>query len=206
MTQAMLLTERFEAAVAMARTVHAGVPRKGTTIPYLAHVLGVSSLVLDFGGDEDAAIAGLLHDAIEDGPLGAEADIRAAFGNRVTAIVIGCSDATAEAKALASGDRRADWLRRKLGYLAHLAQADADILLVSSCDKLHNARAIVEDLHIHGDALFDRFTAGKDGTLRYYASLSAIFSERLAPAATPLTRVVAEMHRIAGAEQRLLTA
>lgn len=206
MTQAMQLTERFEAAVAMARTVHAGVPRKGTTIPYLAHVLGVSSLVLDFGGDEDSAIAGLLHDAIEDGPRGAETDIRAAFGNRVTAIVIGCSDATAEAKALAGSDREADWLRRKLAYLAHLAQADADVLLVSSCDKLHNARAIVEDLRVHGEMLFDRFTAGKDGTLRYYASLAAIFTERLAPAAPALARTVAEMHQIAGAEPRLLTA
>ena len=202
------LTERFDAALTMAREVHAGVARKGTTIPYLAHVIGVASLVLDLGGDEDLAIAGLLHDAVEDGGPSAEADIRAAFGDRVVQVVLDCSDATAEAKAVAeaTGDKYGDWLRRKLAYLAHLETASADALHVSSCDKLHNARAIVMDLQVHGERLFERFTAGRDGTLRYYASISATMAARNAPAATTLARVVAEMHSIAGAEPQHLSA
>lgn len=202
--QAIILTARYDAAVRMAREVHDGAVRKGTTIPYLAHVIGVSSLVMDFGGDEDLAIAGLLHDAVEDGGPTAEDDIRAAFGERVVQTVLDCSEATAagKAQAVANGDRQADWLRRKLGYMAHLETACADALHVSSCDKPHNARAIVDDLRVHGDALFGRFTAGRDGTLRYYASMSDLMTARGAPAAAALSLVVDEMHRMAGATRR----
>ena len=202
--RAITLTARYDAAIRMAREVHDGAVRKGTTIPYLAHVIGVSSLVLDFGGDEDLAIAGLLHDAVEDGGPTAEADIRGAFGERVVQTVLDCSDATAASKARAETDaeKRADWLRRKLAYMAHLKSASADALHVSSCDKLHNARAIVDDLRVHGDALFGRFTAGREGTLRYYASMSELMTVRDAPAAAALSLVVDEMHRMAGAARQ----
>jgi (p)ppGpp synthase/HD superfamily hydrolase len=93
----VMLTKRYAEAVAYASIIHATDVRKGTEISYLCHLLGVSSLVIEAGGDEDQAIAGLLHDAVEDaGGMARAADIRARFGDRVTKIVIACSDSTDE--------------------------------------------------------------------------------------------------------------
>jgi GTP pyrophosphokinase len=169
-----MLTEKFVRATELALRLHATQRRKGTQIPYTSHLLGVASLVLESGGDEEQAIAGLLHDAIEDvGPETAPT-IRELFGERVLRIVEGCTDGVPDA----SGNKP-DWRTRKVAYLAHLEQADADVLLVSASDKLYNARAIVTDLHTVGRVVFDRFTAGEAGTLWYYGELARIFKTRL---------------------------
>ena len=188
-----MLSERFTQAVDYAREAHASQTRKGTSIPYIAHLLGVASLVLDYGGDEDQAIAALLHDTIEDQGGHHEAVIRNQFGGRVVDIVLACTDGTLEGKDVPPGRKRADWEQRKRRYLAHLAEAPDDALLVSGCDKLHNARAIVADLRAIGPAVFDRFTGKRDGTLWYYREITDVFSGRAAPMAGELRSVVDAM-------------
>lgn len=200
------LGPRYTEALDYVRVAHANHYRKGTRIPYLYHLLGVSSLVLEFGGNEEQAIAALLHDVIEDCGSEHEAPIRERFGEAVAAIVLACTDGSAEAKAAATDPdaKRADWRRRKLAYLAHLADESDAALLVSACDKLHNARAIVGDLENPdvGAAVFERFTAGRDGTLAYYHSLTRIFSERRSPVRVALDLTVARMHTLAGRATR----
>ncbi|HKV64996.1 MAG TPA: HD domain-containing protein [Rhodanobacteraceae bacterium] len=192
-----MLSGRFTQAMDYARETHASQTRKGCRIPYIAHLLGVASLVLDYGGDEDQAIAALLHDTIEDQGAHHEALIRRQFGDRVTGIVLACTDGTLETKAEATTPeaKRADWKKRKQRYITHLAQASGDALLVSGCDKLHNARAIVTDLRnpAIGTSVFDRFTGGRDGTLWYYRDISRVFTERHAPMTAELARTVAAM-------------
>jgi GTP pyrophosphokinase len=178
--------DRLAEAAAFALTIHADQIRKGSEIPYISHLLGVASLVLEHGGDEDHAIAGLLHDAIEDQGAHQEPIIRERFGARVADIVLGCTDADTLPKP--------PWRARKERYLAHLAHASPDVLLVSCADKLHNARAIGTDLRTHGDAVFDRFTAGKAGTLWYYSALAEAFEQRLHNVLSrELSAAVAEM-------------
>jgi (p)ppGpp synthase/HD superfamily hydrolase len=200
------LTERFARAVDYARTAHAGQVRKGTAIPYITHLLGVAALVLEFGGDEDQAIAGLLHDTLEDCGAHHEPIIRLQFGDRVADIVLACTDGTAEDKGAHTDPeaKRRDWLARKQVYLAHLAEASDDVLLVSASDKLHNARAIVQDIEdpAVGLAVFERFKAGREGTLAYYESLVRAFAKRGMRAATALDSVIARMHTLAGATGR----
>jgi (p)ppGpp synthase/HD superfamily hydrolase len=190
-----VLTERFILAMDYAREAHASQTRKGTPIPYVAHLLGVASLVLDYGGDEDQVIAGLLHDTIEDQGEHHEALIRQRFGDRVADIVLACTDGTQEGKAAATTPeaRRADWEQRKRRYLAHLGEAPDDALLVSGCDKLHNARAIVADLNAIGPAVFDRFTGKRDGTLWYYREIADVFASRGVPMAGELQSAVDAM-------------
>ncbi len=202
----MMLTDRYTQALDYARQAHATQTRKGTAIPYLSHLLGVSALVLDHGGDEDQAIAGLLHDVIEDCGEKHEAIVHERFGERVVAIVLACTDSTEEAKSVLDTQeaRLADWWQRKIAYLHHLRDASDDALLVSCCDKLHNAHAIVSDMEHSGFglAVFDRFTAKRDGTLRYYHSISRVFTERGVAAAGQLDAVVARMHQLGGAAVR----
>lgn len=200
------LSSRYVAALEHAREAHAGQVRKGTKIPYLSHLLGVSAFVLDHGGDEDQAIAALLHDVIEDCGSAHEPIIRERFGDRVAAIVLACTDATEESKAASTTDdeKLQDWWQRKRAYIAHLGDESDDALLVSCCDKLHNARAIVADLENPdvGTTVFNRFTARRDGTLRYYHSVSNTFTRRGVCAARALDAVVARMHELAGASVR----
>lgn len=158
-------------AAALAFQIHADQLRKGTDIPYLSHLLGVASLVLEHGGNEEDACAALLHDAIEDGGAQWEDVIAQKFGPNVAAVVRGCTDTDIQPKP--------PWRARKQAYLDHLQEADGRVLLVSASDKLHNARAIVSDLITHGPAVFDRFNAGRDGTLWYYESLATVFLARL---------------------------
>jgi (p)ppGpp synthase/HD superfamily hydrolase len=165
--------------VLYATHVHGGQVRKGTSTPYVAHLLAVAATVLEYGGDEDLAIAALLHDSAED--QGGEArleDVRNRFGKRVARIVEACSDSLANT---AKGEPKADWLERKKAYLAHLQKADDDILRVSLADKVHNARAILRDLRKRdvGEVVWTRFSQPKDQTLWYYRSLADIFCERL---------------------------
>src|SRR4051812_11562858 len=166
------LGERFANALTIATELHIDQARKGTRVPYIAHLLAVCSLVLEDGGDEDEAIAALLHDAVEDQGGQPTLDrIRAAFGEHVAGIVEACSDATVQPKP--------PWHERKRAYLAHLETADRSALRVSCADKLHNARAIHRDYTEIGDDLWTRFNAGRADTLWYYRSLSEIFARRL---------------------------
>ena len=199
------ITRRLADALALAIEAHDGQSRKGTCIPYITHPLAVASLVLDFGGSEDQAIAALLHDAIEDGkdkpgckPYAAR--ILAAFGPAVLAMVEGCTDGTAKDKS-AAADPGADWQTRKDGYLAALAQHPAGdpTLLVSCCDKLHNARAILADLRTQGLKVFDRFTAGREGTVWYYRTLAGLFTAKAAAPAAEFAQVVEAIEREAQA-------
>lgn len=204
------LTDRFTRAVDYARVAHAAQTRKGSGIPYLYHLLGVASLVIEFGGTEDHAIAGLLHDVIEDCGAVHEPVVRSRFGDAVADIVVACTDGSAEGKAKPGTPeaRRHDWLRRKRTYLAHLAQAPEEVLLVSGCDKLHNVRAIVQDLEdpATGIRVFDRFTGGLEGSLGYYGSLAAIFAARRVGTARVFDAEVDAMHRLAGVDRRLALA
>lgn len=202
-----MLSERLDAALAYARRAHAGQVRKGTTIPYIAHPVAVAALVLEHGGDEDQAIAALLHDVVEDcapfdGDVPHAEGIRRAFGERVVAMVLACTDASVDDKSAERGAespdaRRERWYARKRAYLAHLADTSEDALLVSACDKLHNARAIRSDLAQLGNVLFGRFNAGRDGTLWYYRALAARFAERGSAVAGELDREVGEIERLA---------
>ncbi|KFN42701.1 HD domain-containing protein [Arenimonas metalli] len=207
------LTHRFIQAVDYARIAHAAQFRKGSRIPYIYHLLGVSSLVLEYGGSEDQAIAGLLHDVLEDCGGDHLATIRAQFGDGVAKIVDDCTDGTAESKdkPKTDTDKFANWVERKLVYIAHIATEDRGSLLVSACDKLHNARAILADLQGDaGDLVFSRFTAGRLGTLQYYEAIARVMLERADPAdrrfhelAREFDRAVGQMHAHAGAEARV---
>jgi (p)ppGpp synthase/HD superfamily hydrolase len=167
----------FERALGFVSKLHAEQTRKQTDIPYISHLIAVSGLVLENGGGRDEAIAGLLHDSLED--CGAEypggvdelrREIEARFGADVRHIVDGCTDADTRPKP--------PWRERKSLYIAHLESAPDRVRLVSCADKLHNARAIVADLRVMGDALFSRFNGGRDGTLWYYDSLAEVFERR----------------------------
>ncbi|AZR22052.1 HD domain-containing protein [Xanthomonas vasicola] len=205
------LTERYALAVDYARIAHAGQLRKGTQVPYLSHVLGVSTLVLECGGDEEQAIAGLLHDVVEDCGGGHEVSIRAQFGDAVADIVMACTDATAEDKADVDNSARArkrDWRERKRAYLEHLRKTPERALLVSGCDKLYNARSIVQDLEnpAVGQDIFNVFTAGRAGTLWYYAALEEIFRTRDAATARLFSSVVTRMQALADAGTQVAPA
>lgn len=201
-----VLTDRFTRAVDYARIAHAAQVRKGSDIPYLYHLLGVASLVIEFGGSEDQAIAGLLHDVIEDCGAAHEHVVRAQFGDGVADIVVACTDGSAEGKAAPADveSKKRDWTARKLTYIQHVAHAPDVVLLVSACDKLHNARAIVQDLeapHV-GMRVFERFKGGVHGTLGYYQSLAGIFNQRHTAPAQQLDAVVGRMHDLASVAAR----
>ncbi len=166
------LTERFNDALVYAHNLHRHQPRKGRDIPYIGHLLGVASLVLENGGDEDMAIAALLHDAVEDqGGLPRHDEIRSKYGERVARIVMGCTDSDA-----VDPTKKLPWCDRKQDYIQHVREkADAEVRLVSVADKVHNARAILTDHYEAGDVCFERFSGRKDGTLWYYRSLVEAF-------------------------------
>ena len=185
------LSERFEEALILATRLHAGQSRKDKSVPYVAHLLAVTSLVLQAGGSEDEAIAALLHDAIEDhNDKISLQEIRHRFGDMVAAIVDGCSDARTLPKP--------PWRERKEAYIAHLQAAPASERLVSAADKLHNARAILADYRVLGEAVWERFNGGKDGTLWYYCALiEAFHAAGPTPLVDELERVVSEIERLA---------
>jgi GTP pyrophosphokinase len=188
----MPLSPRFDEALQLAHTLHRDQRRKGTAIPYVAHLLSVAALVIEHGGEEEEAIAALLHDAIEDqGGSLARDQIRARFGERVAMIADGCTDAV--------GTPKPPWRERKEAHLAHLATASRSVLLVACADKLHNARTLVADYRVIGEELWERFHGGRDGTLWYYRSASAMFlAAENAPRllADELERTVAELDRL----------
>lgn len=163
------LGPRVAEAVAFAIQKHGGQVRKGTSTAYLTHLLAVASLVGESGGSEDEVIAGMLHDAVEDGGGAPVLDeIRASFGPEVAAIVKSCTDDE-------SVGEKAPWLERKRTYMANLLVAPIPVLRVVCADKLHNVQAIAKDLRNHGSAVFERFRGDREGTLWYYRSIARLF-------------------------------
>jgi (p)ppGpp synthase/HD superfamily hydrolase len=188
------LTGRFLAAVSLAQEVHGHVRRAGTEIPYLAHLLVVTGLVLEDGGDEDQAIAAMLHDAVEDGGgRSMLARITRTFGSRVAAIVEGCSDNV-------DGHPEEPWIERKRRYLAHLPEVDDDaVLRVALADKVHNIRSIVRDYRGEGHALWERFSQKTvHEQLWYYQGLLDFFAvRRPGPLTDDLRLGIAELAALA---------
>jgi (p)ppGpp synthase/HD superfamily hydrolase len=187
----MKLSTRFEEALVFATQLHAGQTRKGTTIPYISHLLAVTAIVIEHGGNEDEAIAALLHDSIEDqGGASTREELRRRFGDSVVEIVDGCTDTDVMPKP--------PWRERKEAYIAHISVASAPVRLVSAADKLHNARAVLEDYRILGEALWKRFNGGKEGTLWYYrAAVDALRKAGMSPLIEELDRVVSEIECLA---------
>lgn len=193
-----MLDERFRNALIYAAELHADQTKKGTSTPYIAHLLGVCSLVLEDGGDEDEAIAALLHDAVEDqddgDPNKLLEEIRVRFEDRVASIVDECTETLKRPKP--------PWAERKAAYLDHLEHASDSALRVALADKLYNARSILRDYHLHGDGVWSRFNpqAGRERILHQYVQLAPLFSRRCpaSPMSQELARVVAELTACAG--------
>ena len=194
----MKLGLRFMRAFQFAAEKHAGQTRKASTIPYLAHLMGVASLVLEAGGDEDLAIAAFLHDVVEDcGGAPMLKEVRRRFGARVAEVVDGCTDADTYPKP--------PWRERKEKYLRHLKKADADTRLVSAADKLNNVRSILADYREVGEYVWSRFNGGRDGTLWYYRALLEEFLRRSPNRITrELALAVKQLDAAVGAEQKSL--
>ena len=186
------LTSRFDEAVRYAREVHEGQTRKGTASPYLGHLIGVSSIVLDDGGSEDEAIAALLHDAPEDrGGRERLDDIRARFGETVSAIVADCTDSWETPKP--------PWIERKKAAVEHASTLGPSSLRVSAADKVHNAYAILRDLRNIGERVWERFNAGPDDVMDYYESLVRAFRKAGGgPLVDELDRIVRGIRREMG--------
>jgi len=184
------LGRRFEQALLFATRKHAGQHRKGTTVPYVAHLLSVAGLVLETGGDEDLAIAALLHDVVEDcGGAPVLREVRRRFGKRVAHVVDGCTDTDVDPKP--------PWRDRKENYLKHLRTADADTRLVSAADKLHNVRSILAAYREIGDRVWERFHGKRDGTLWYYRALLDEFQRKKANSLVrELERAVVELESV----------
>lgn len=188
----MLMTERFERALQRAAQLHMTQERKGTGIPYVAHLLSVTGIALSHGATEDEAIAALLHDAVEDTDM-TVAGLEAEFGPDVARIVDECSDT--------DEDPKPPWLERKQDYLEHLPEASTSALLVSAADKLDNARSLLLDYRTLGEDLWSRFKGGREGTLWYYRELVEVYrtSGRVKAALVEeLDRVVSELEGLAG--------
>ncbi len=185
------LGERFPLAVGYACTLHAGQVRKGSQVPYVAHLLSVAAIVLEYGGDETAAIAALLHDAVEDqGGAKTAEEIQRRFGDAVAEIVRACSDTDQTPKP--------PWRQRKEEHLEKLRDVPPPAALVMAADKLHNARSLAAELRVGGEAVWGQFKGGREGTLWY---IRAVW-EALAPAvpaglAAELGRAVDELERCA---------
>lgn len=187
----MRLSERFGAALDYASRLHSAQTRKGTSVPYVAHLLAVASLVLEHGGDEDEAIAALLHDAVEDqGGAATAAAIRERFGDRVAEIVLGCTDTDVIPKP--------PWRPRKEAHLERLRSAPASVLLVAAADKLHNARATLGEYRCRGEEVWSRFNGGREGTLWYYrATVQLLRHHSAGGLVDELARVVDELEALA---------
>jgi GTP pyrophosphokinase len=188
------LSSRFEDALLYAVQLHAKQMRKGSDVPYVTHLLSVTALVLEDGGDEDEAIAALLHDAVEDqGGKKTLQEIERRFGDKVARIVDGCSDTDEIPKP--------PWRERKEAYIAHLRSAPADVRRVSLADKLHNSRTTLKDLTRYGESVWERFNGGKEGTLWYFRALVGSFRETGDSfMLDELERVVTELERLAKSE------
>jgi (p)ppGpp synthase/HD superfamily hydrolase len=188
----MKLSPQFEKALLYATRIHGGQLRKKTRIPYIAHILGVAAIALEYGANETGAIAALLHDAVEDcGGAKRLRDIERKFGKGVAKIVDGCTDTDQIPKP--------PWLERKKTYVAHVRRAPIATKLVSASDKLHNVRAILMNYRQEREKLWSRFNGGKQGSLWYYRALVNAFGDgkRIRPLVQELDRVLTELERLA---------
>lgn len=185
-----VLSQRFTEALLWATELHQQQIRKGSGIPYIAHLLGVTSEALEYGATEDEAIAALLHDAIEDcGGRPIALEIRRRFGDNVADIVEGCTDSETQPKP--------PWRERKEAYIAHLRTASPSVRLVSAADKLYNARSILKDYRCVGEAIWQRFTGGRSGSLWYYrAVVDTLNAVDDRPIVAELERVVRELETL----------
>ncbi len=186
----MTLSSRFADALSYAARLHADQQRKVSGVPYVAHLLGVTAIALEYGADETEAIAALLHDAIEDqGGAAAREEIVRRFGEQVAAIVDECSDTDQTPKP--------PWRERKEAYIAHLRTASSSARLVSASDKLHNARSLLNDYRLRGESLWENFAGRRDGTLWYYrAVVDTLKQIDASPLVEELDRTVAYLERI----------
>lgn len=194
----MKLSPKFEKALVYAARIHKGQLRKQTKIPYVAHILGVAGIALEYGANETEAIAALLHDAVEDcGGAKRLRDIERQFGKPVAKIVEGCTDTDQVPKP--------PWLERKKAYIAHVRHASMPTKLVSASDKLHNIRAILTDYRQEGEKLWPRFNGGKKGTLWYYRALVSAFGRdrRIRPFVQELDRTVSKLEAVANNGKRV---
>ena len=188
----MKLSEEFQEALIYATRAHGDQKRKKTGIPFIAHILGVTAIAMEYGANETEAIGALLHDTVEDcGGAHRLRDIRETFGDNVATIVDGCTDTYESPKP--------PWLERKRGYIEHLKESDSSTRLVSASDKLHNTRAILAELRRHGLDVFERFSGKMDGTLWYYRTLVTTFRRHRdhADLIDELDRVVSEIEKFA---------
>jgi (p)ppGpp synthase/HD superfamily hydrolase len=188
------LSERFDEALTFAARHHRDQLRKGSQVPYMSHLMSVSALVLEHGGNEDQAIAALLHDAVEDAPAGQGgavlAEIRERFGQAVADIVRACSDGLD-----ADGNRSGTWAERKRPYVAGLADKPLDALLVTAADKTHNGLCIAADVRRYGPGFWSTFNASRGELLWYYTSVRDVVGHRLrgSSIAGALDRAVTEL-------------
>jgi (p)ppGpp synthase/HD superfamily hydrolase len=184
------LTERFEAALVYAHQLHRHQIRKASGTPYIAHLLSVAALVLEDGGNEDEAIAALLHDAVEDqGGQATREEIKQRFGETVVAIVDGCTESDSIPKP--------PWRDRKERYLQQLCQGSPSVHRVALADKLHNARTILFDYQQHGENVWSAFSAGKEGVLWFYHSLLQLYPlTQSSPMVEELRQVVEEIEQL----------
>lgn len=185
-----MLSDKFTEALVYATQLHATQIRKGSGIPYIAHLLGVASIALEYGANESEVIAALLHDAIEDqGGAKIRDEIQQRFGETVAQIVEGCTDTDITPKP--------PWRARKEAYIAHIPKASTSVRLVSAADKLYNAQSILKDYRQMGDEIWQRFTGKKEGTLWYYRSLVNAFRQVDAtPLIEELDRVVSQLEQL----------
>ena len=193
------ITHRFQEALRYAVDLHAGDVRKGTSVPYIAHLLSVCALVLEDGGDEEEAIAALLHDALEDHPEDtSREEIRQRFGTRVLALVEACTDTPPDYR----GGKKPSWRTRKEAYLQHLIAARPDELRIALADKLHNARATLADYRRIGNDLWKRFTVGKTEQLWYYRMLVDAFRKAGATGhmIQEFERIVSELEKLSNSD------
>lgn len=168
------LSARFDQALVLASTLHRDQSRKASTVPYIAHLLGVAALVLEEGGSEDMAIAALLHDAAEDqGGEEVLAEIAATFGAEVARWVRQASDSFEQPKPA--------WEARKRHHLAQIPSADREARLIMLADKVHNARSILADHARVGPSTWSRFCVPRERTVWYYESLLEVFERGLSP-------------------------
>ena len=193
-----VLGPRFAGALSYAATLHATQLRKGTKTPYISHLLAVAALAIEYGANEDEAIAALLHDSIEDqGGAEIRRRITALFGQAVADIVEGCTDTDEMPKP--------PWRERKERYIAHVAQTSPSVRLVSMCDKLHNARSLIMDLRGKRADLWSRFSAGRDETCWYYRQLVNVFRDALKqdpPSSLRMNELLEELTHTVGLLER----
>lgn len=195
----MAFSERFSSAILFACNLHRDQVRKTSGVPYIGHLLGVASLVIEHGGDENEAIAAVLHDAVEDqGGKDTRRKIMEMFGDAVVSIIDGCTDTDETPKP--------PWKERKQKYIAHLASATESQILVCAADKLYNLRMTLDDFRFVGDNAFVAFKGGKEGTLWYYRAVYEALRRRYGETMSRtrnIGRLLDELERVLLATERL---